>query len=672
MPEGAPGAATETVAELLAVEASELAAAAALALDARTGPDASQRPRQVAVWLLLGTGTDRHTRGRNAVLLDGLAAWLAAEGVTAALRSTVVAGPDTSAAMKVLAREATEVACARDAAGMLALRWRDMEGKLRCEARPLPVCDGVPDATVRVHAEAAQLAVTWRAPLPAVAYRAPALRLASRGAFARLVSSAAQKFSSEVATTPSITRAPHVAHECGPLEPIGVFVRVLPRQSGAAVSTDAFHGVVLAPQHQREAARAHCARAAHTHAELSAPRSVAEGALGLHLCAVQAERRHLTTRVSLFGNTGRPGAPIHEPGSRLVATAAAVRPLDDALCDAFCVVPCAREALLPHEPELHAGFARFFGACERLCTSLTLSEPSSSVLADPPPYTTPRVGATSEFAREARAPLGGDERAMLAALRLDLGSQRTTLGDALATAVESGAPAGLVELLIASVRALGVGATLSEMIANCTRAVARDGWTTPNVEGENSRLKRLCTVALRLERSCPAQPKVAACDDVVLHRLLRGCELKRGPVLVLRRERSNMQFAHVARVLAAALCLPFAVGLATIEHVEVVLENAVRGAPPSGWAHAVGTAVPKAVQVAAAADVEANTLFVLEKNAQYSTHLSAMRTDSGDPPRPATADEMLHAAEPRVLFVQVLRDDALRLCACVSTKRPSK
>ena len=67
-------------------------------------------------------------------------------------------------------------------------------------------------------------------------------------------------------------------------------------------------------------------------------------------------------------------------------------------------------------------------------------------------------------------------------------------------------------------------------------------------------------------------------------------------------------------------------------------------APPSGWAHAVGYAVPRPSSGRCGGRGGEHTLRSLEKNAQYSTHLSAMRTDSGDPPRPATAGEMLHAA----------------------------
>ena len=393
---------------------------AAASRSKRPGPDASQR-RGGRSWLCPRQPAPIGIREGGAVL-DGLAAWLGGSA-TAALRSTVVAGPDAMCGMKVLAREATGVACARDAAGMLALRWRDMEGKLRCEARPLPVCDGVPDATVRGRGAAAQLAIIRRWP-QSCRFRVAHPRCWRRVAPSR---SRAAKILFEVATTPSITRAPKGALTAGPLE--------TDRRVCARAASPPKRRTVLERRLGRSVARAaaqaiRAARAQWRVALPSCPPALRRRGRTRPVLR-RAGRAVVTGSVSLFGNTGRPGAPRSMSAAMAGRTAFAVRPPGDALCDAFCVVPCARERSFAASHRRHAGFARFFGACERL----GLAHPLRAVLALAEQRRRRRTDACVS-ARQARIREEGAratrwrERAMLAALRLDLGSQRTTLGDA--------------------------------------------------------------------------------------------------------------------------------------------------------------------------------------------------------------------------------------------------
>jgi len=419
---------------------------------------------------------------------------------------------------------------------------------------------------------------------------------------------------------------------------------------------------------------------------MPAPSSVADELLGMHLCAVQAERRHLGPEMSLFGVVGIAGEPIKAPGSWIIATAAAVRPIDNELCRTFKLQPCSRESLRPGNPGLRAGFSAFFSACEQLYCTVSSDSPLPALVPDLPPNTSPPAPErhSRPFTDERWQRPSTEEMYMLSAFRIDFHSKKTSLGDALYCAFNSGAPRWMVQLLIRGIQALGVGASMHHMIEHCTRAVETIEARAKSVDEDNQRLRRLCAVALMLDRPCttkrrsetlddPLAKSQAAChatapDNVVVRRLLAACRLVKGRSETLRVNMSDTaaEWVRVAPVVGQAILTTSHIGLVTIELVEELLKAASSAGRGHNWSDAMHTAMLRAIETVAAARNDSPAIYLLHKMDDAPSLLLRMHPGVGtqNPTTRASIDDLAQEAQPHLLFLHQT-PKAYKVCACV-------
>jgi Arc/MetJ family transcription regulator len=688
--------------QLLNSEAAELLAAAAAAEEGShaRGPDESLPPRRAAVTLLLPASV----ASANSLLLDGLAHWVSAPGeqgdpVVRLLRVTALAAGDAETWLKWVAGERTKAP--DDASGTaslpppprlpaLAVRWA-VGPTLRTEVTPVTSAISVQHAVERLQQCVLALDLAHKVPLPATVY-APAADGAASGAFAQLQLASCEGFHAFLTAQPRIVLLPGCDSPAAlmrdPIESIEVMVRER-RHDALQVSVEAAdagaeHGVLLAPRSQRANA------CAHVQLCVANNRPLLPGtAVGLHLCIVRAQPRRFGPNITLYGPGGEPGQPTSEGGSSAWSMAPMIYPVDEALLSEVELTPCSATSALPGTAALRPAHALFFGHATRLYTELGRMRGDQSA---PPSASALQAAERAVEAAAEDAPT----RAVLNALRLDLHSKRSTVGDALAYLLGHGGGGDVLLLLRSAVHAFGPRTPLSTMLRQCARALdagvapahaptASQGVPAPadlTAEREAERLERVCNALLALPPpanapvpgSAPAGKMVTSATAV--RRLTRGCQLsKLREALLLRRASSERSKRDAERIRTLAVST-FAAGiftppggpcLFTIEHCERLLA-VVANAPAERWRAALMGAVRACIDVllcdaAAPAGLELFLVYSDTSHTAGSAALVAERVVRAREYRPCATNDVLCAHAPRILAVQIQRD-AARFLAC--------
>lgn len=645
------------------VTADEVELKASLARhDQNRGEDASQRPRPLSVWLLLPDAMQPGATAQNRRYLDGFATWCTENELVKHTRFNVVAGVD---AVDLVKRTEPDRVSSCDVPGYsarVAVRWCTPEGAMRMEMRALPAAhDGV-DAQARLQCAVATLCVEHGAPLHANGY-ASVSEGAMRNidsAFVRMVRHVAASFDAVVNGCACITRSSFLSEADGPLQFTGIFVRVVAKDAPPASAEKLmFHGVILAPACKHARVQQYCA----SHGGLlPAPRGIGEELLGMHLCAVYVEERALADAVSLYGLDGIPGRPIRRPESSVLASVPFLRPVDEGLCRSFVVTTCSAASMLPAETALHDGFANFFERCVQLYADTS--------------------GAPEEDARRvapSRAPtppasvLDPQSQFVLSALRINLRSERTTVGDALCHLFASGAPRAIITLLINAVRHRGVNMPLCDMLGECAELLGGVTRSTSAVVDENDKLKKLALVSLTFGLpACETTPdedddEVGTLNDETMRRVMMACRLRRGRRTLLVRKGTATQWSYAVAAMAETLSTRRSLSLATIEHAEATLQQGLEKddgviCEAHEWARRVDCRTGAAMEVVATSrDVPLRSVFILHKNNSLPFVLQQV-TDRGARVR-CSLDTLLRTTRPHVLVVQ-RGVGAVRLTAC--------
>ena len=624
------------------------------------GEDASQRPRPLSVWLLLPDAMQPGATAQNRRYLDGLATWCTENELVRHARFNVAAGVDAVDFVKRTESDRVSSCEVPRYSARVAVRWCTPEGAMRMEMRVLPAAhDGI-DAQARLQCAVATLCVEHGAPLHANGY-ASVSEGASRnvdGAFVRMVRHVAASFDAVVNGCACITRSSFLSKADGPLQFTGVFVRVVARDAPPVSGENlTFHGVILAPACKHAQVQQYCA--SHGGA-LPAPRGVGEELLGMHLCAVYVEERALADAVSLYGLDGIPGRPIRRPGSSVLASVPFLRPVDDGLCRSFVLKPCSAASMLPAETALHDGFANFFERCVQLYTDTSGAPEEDATRIAPARAPTP-------------PPLDPQSQFVLSALRINLRSERITVGDALCHLFSSGAPRAIITLLINAVRHRGVNMPLSDMLGECAELLGGVTRSTSAVVEENEKLKKLALVSLTFSppacetASAGDDGEVGTLNDETMRRVMMACRLRRGKRSLLVRRGAATQWSRAVAAIAEALSTQRSLSLATIEHAEAILQRGLDKGDgvvheAHEWARRVDCMTGAAIEVVAASrDVPLESVFVLHKNNDRPVVLQQL-TDRGVRVR-CGLDTLLRTTHPRVLEVH-RGVGAVRLVAC--------
>lgn len=656
---------------MIVCDEAELKAAVACA-SAHCGEDNSQRPRPVSIWLLLPDTFQPGALSQNRRYLDGLATWCTENELVRHVRFNVAAGVDAD---DFLRRTQPERTCGIETADVtrprVVARWCTLEGELRSEVRNLPAVSDGADAQTRIQSIAATLCVEYGAPLHANGYSSvsPDAIKHVDSAFDRMVRHVSASFDAVVNGCACVTRSGALNEDDGPLQFTGNFVRVTPKNAPLHnVDACTFHGLILAPRCKHEQVQQHCSLFANG---MRAPRGMAEEMLGMHLCAIHVEERALGQAVSLFGLEGIPGRPIARPHSTTPASVPFLRPLEDSLFQNFLLEPCSKESLLPAEPCHHEGYANFFERCMQLYT-----DTSGAAQEEDGPNALMRPWQKADGVAPLPKGIDANRDFVLTALRINMRSERTTVGDALCDLFAGGAPRSLITLLINAVRHRGVGMPLCDMLGDCAELFGSATRSMSAVVDENDRLKRLALVSLTF--SLPAEEtlpdggsaQLGAAPDEIMRRVMTACGLVRGKKTLLSRKGVATQWSKAVAVMAEAVSTHRSLGLATIEHVEAILQHTVGTTDETElsaheWSrrvdHATGAAMAAIVM---SRDAKSENVFFLHKNNTEMYVLQQLAADGAT--APCSFDTLLKTERPHVLIVH-RGVGALRLTACRRT-----
>lgn len=544
---------------------------------ANYGADGSLKPRRIALWLQVNTAAMPNSTAD--MFLDAISHWTAYQidpndsrsVIMRALRTTVVGGADCDEFERRTDPERThKLTQIHDWAYRVSVRWAVHEpgssgiGKIVHRTETAQYAH-VPSSTDAILADVQQTAVrlvcTHRAPSPKelmATVRWPVVR----NSFAWNLASAHQAFANLSTSEPSVTLdAIASGTAAAPLQNTGVVVRLAAKELGSNANThpSAFHGVLLSFGKQLDQARAFATKEHGPHG-LRVPIGGQEEAMGLHMCAVQATEMRLDDLVTLYGPLGRVGQPIHPGGSWVWIESAAIRPVDATLLGVFNVYPCARQSIMPKNAALHESFKAHFAKASKLYTSLdcenktTLLNKTRNSSFSSTEATMTLVDSDDDVSTAVE-----NDRFLLAALRVDLQSQRTTIGDAYSYLFDIGPPSSVANMLLHAAGRLGVAASLNSVMHLCCDSIGAQN-SIGAVVAPDENLRKLADVAMQAlvdDGSLPpakrAKPTRVTSTELI-RRMLSTVGLKRGShVQLARNAMTSGRCDKVVELLGGAL-----------------------------------------------------------------------------------------------------------------------
>lgn len=507
--------ATEVVRRLLRAEKAEF--------ECDTPSENSLPPRKLAAWVHIGSRCLNFTGGQ---VLDAMAHWACTKvdgvRISNVVRLTVLCAGQTRAFFKQTAHETMYVPSAQEDAFAMRVSVRFChKGTLHTHTTEFVHTDVSATACLaRVQSCLLCVAGLFEQQInPILALQCSAV---PKSAFAYHLNHIDAEFALVLESVPSTTIT-----ASGTLENTGMLIRLceIKRGPGGITDNGALHGALLCARGRRADAVAFVQKQLKSARTLSPPLSTTEQLLGLHVCAVQAEAVCLGVRVSLFGTSGEPGKPVHAPGSWVWCESAAIRPFDASLAAVFHAYPCDAESVLPMDTRLVEAYRVHFARAGHIFSSLG-TEPKVAADAD----------STVEMALE--APTQGTETELFthAAFRLNLGSQRSHLGEMYTQLVATQAPKDICRTILLAMGTLGSGATCDQLfvlLTECLALYAAGVSTDSHVE--NKRLKRTLDVMMSAVDSprCASVLSVSVSSAERVRRMLALVKLKRGDSVVL-------------------------------------------------------------------------------------------------------------------------------------------
>lgn len=661
------------------------------------GIDGSLAPRRMALWVQVSPACVDTPFGDS--VLDAMAHWATyrhkdGDPVLArCMRTTVVGGSDATALNDMLVADGQEPVRAEcEWVYRITVRWVDDGGVQRGETVQYNHTLSSADALIgEVQQTLVRLCGTHGAPFPKALMR-PVARACPHNAFALMVVALDKEFETLVVGTPHVEKSDAAKHEqAAPLEKTSVVVRLCPKDHGEAGITkdSAFHGVLLSFGESVQDAMGFALNSVATNKGVLNVPLGAEGAMGLHVCAVQAEDVPLHDRVSLYGTAGKPGEPIHPPNSWVWLESAAVMPIDARLQGKFDVRPCSKESVLPGYAALSSAYKEHFKHVSSLY--LALADRATNISKCPTTDSFSSEETDVPFAIERDLDDDEDdathsnERFMLAALRVDLQSTRTTIGDAYAYLFEVGPPTSVMTMLLQAAGRLGVGASLSSALTLCHQSIAAQNCSLPRSDS-HERLKRLADCALnalvadeppdaKRAKPPPPPPPVRVSSNKRIHRMLCTLDLKKGNHAQIKAPPKIEQAHKALDVVAQALRLdadlrPGQANDALWMGVKQANENDIRWITDLEYAVAKAVAALLVAAHGAGEGLPCDGLSVFLLASRTGTdEVRVSEVTRGAAVRPSSFDRMLaiDAKELAVIIVQTQGDLRARITATVPT-----
>ena len=677
---------------LFSSEGTELACASTWDPAAKCGYEGTLKPRRLAVWVQLSSGTANMESGER--MLNAVSKWSQfvtpkGDKIANVVRISVAACDDANNFKRRTdiqsvrpPRPDTHWVC------RVSIRWVDKSGIERTETEQFLNAPATADgALALVQQTVVRLSGAHDAPLH-VATMVPVTERVPVSCFATTVATLHTAFQELVTSKPHCSFDAAAGHpESAPLENTGVVVRICERQLGekGMASDTAFHGALLSFGASKGDALAFAKAAADSaDGTLGAPIGMQEASMALHVCAVHAEKRLLGTLVTLYGSLGKCGQPIHDRGGTWVwVESAAIRPVDSDLLKHFCVYPCTKASIMPSNAAFHEAYRTHFSRASDLYANLDMHRPKredsfnslstveAGIMTEHLDCLPPRPN--SPMTKEEKA----TERQVLASLRVGLESKRTTIGEACAYLMEYDPPSEVVKMLMISAGKLGVGASLHSMVQLCYKSIQACVVSADVVE-ENTRLKRLADIALAAhvtdlddvlqpgEKRQKRDPLVVATERV--RRTLKVCGRKAGLHATIHRTSPTDYGAVLEAVCKMIGCrnAPIAASTALGTLQKITPEH-----DAYYWEGLVMRALAKIIDVtlrnAGMVNLAAWTsIFVLSSRVgAATTGVFVERLTVDGNLATSTFDDMITVAEPRVLIVNYLDKGQVRVTSTV-------
>ena len=402
---------------------------------------------------------------------------------------------------------------------------------------------------------------------------------------------------------------------------------------------------------------------------LRVPLGNTETALGLHVCAVQAEAAHLGRGVSLFGTEGRAGEPIHAPGSWLWRESAAIRPVDGALLTTFDLIPCPRESMVPGNPALVQAARDHWKRCAALFSNLDeRNQIKQSGFPSCGSFCSNASDVETLGAAEEVSEAAGDDSYAMAALHVNLPSRRTTLGAAYAYLADYNCPAPVKATMIAAIGELGIRASLSEMFELSAHSIKAASGVTAATLKENENLKRTVEMAVEVLVNMPNKEFRRAASTSIpsnetVRRLLGTLGLKRGDVQQFKHGDSGIKMNKILLLLVAVLgrraCDTMLPDMAHETLVEAVKTT-------DNWKQSVERAVAMAMGIVVCANALQDMRIFLISSTVGENAVRIERVTCAPVLTASSFDELVQAQTPIVLLVQHTSDAKVRLTTTTS------
>ena len=665
---------------LVAAEDAELRAYA-MSPTATSGLDLSLKPRRIGVWVHVQEVAARGALGER--ILDALAHWNAAIGTLA--RATILAGSDADEllAMTKYQNGAMRRAACKEWTFRVSVRWW-----CPCTRTPRTETASFSHTPANTNAAVAdiQQAMVRLVGTHDVSFPADIMKVVQRAVplncYMHSIHDAAVAFMAMCTGTPSVTLDPIVKTVAGgPLSNTGVVVRMCNKSLGkqGITHSSAFHGVLLAFDARTTDAVAFALEACESgEGYLRVPLGVQEESMGLHMCAVQAQKHPLGASISLFAATGVAGQPIHSPHSWVWIESAAVRPIEAALLHQFDARPCAKSSIVPHNQALTEAYKTHFRRASDLYLSLDSAHND----------TMPRIASTTstDFETVCDNPLVAieqddevvtNERFLLAAMRCDLQSQRTTIGEAFAYLSEVGPPSSVTKMMLHAAGRLGVHASLNAMLELCVDAVQVHNTPLPCVE-ENERLKRLASVALAALAEDAPPPKRAALASVSsrdrIRRIITACDLDRGDsvTVAVGKTHSSKITLKVTKAVCSLLDTPDNNMPTYCDVVQGVISKALASNDDSTIQALIAKALHLQV-VFTGMHSHSCAYFMVscpcDEDGDSAVPVRLERIGLSTDPIEATVDDMISESDLRILIVERRKDNKYRITATTRRAR---
>lgn len=667
--------------KIFTAETQELNRSIIEAENGKRSVDDSLPARQVGIWLLADYG-NRACRSID-LLLDCLSTWslfkVSTDRVVNKVRMSAMFGVDAKFILENVSKELVETVNLENIGDILVLvRWHDGTF-IRSACRKFDHTRAFSTLTKAMEClqdNVVRMSGVYDIPLPGICMKPVNTDLLVLNAFHHNIVKINNEFANLLVGNPSITFSKETLEKKASriLQPTGCFVRVANKSLGkeGLNHSSCFHGAVLGFSHKRKESVRFIDESNDEHG-IRIPISKYELDCGLHLCAVQAEGMQLNTSVSLYGMSGIAGKSIHQPGSWLWVARPAVRPLDAVLMNIFSLIQCSREMMIPVKPELIHGFERFWQHTTNIFKMIEDGKVNTHESILRPRSPSPTTMVFNDVSRK--------DAAMLAVMKLDMKSERTTLGDAYAQLALCAGMESICENMKVAMSCLKQGprASLYDMFVLNQESISNSRNMESSKRKSEECLMKLCEVAINIASDNQVSKKAKMVQPLCLstervRRILKVLSLKGSTYCTIDGLGSNTnELATTFHDIITTSTWTDEQSKKNDNLAQIIkkpymsaMVNASEGISQEPFLNSIERAVALSSAIAIVASQCVNSLMFLVVGTQKNEEVYIKQVKLNGQVEASSVDDIIRLTNPKVVILQELTDKKVRITA---TKR---